>query len=155
MKSHDIPQRIRAAQYVRMSTEQQQNSTSIQQDVIREYAQARGYEIVRTYADDVVSGRHVADLPSLRQMIADVQSGNCGFSALLVCGVTRLGRCERAGDGACAEGLCKQVGIEVHTSEAQFENDEALQYRGVLPPFGSRPAGQLDSGAAGAIPPRN
>ena len=48
---------IRAAQYVRMSTEHQQYSTENQADVIREYAAARGYEIVKTYADDGKSGR--------------------------------------------------------------------------------------------------
>ena len=42
---------VRAAQYIRMSTEHQQYSTENQSDVVREYAEARGYEIVRTYAD--------------------------------------------------------------------------------------------------------
>jgi hypothetical protein len=43
---------MRAAQYVRMSTEHQQYSTENQGDAIRDYALARGYEIVKTYADD-------------------------------------------------------------------------------------------------------
>ncbi len=43
---------VSAAQYVRMSTEHQQYSTSNQADVIRDYAVKRGYEIVRTYADE-------------------------------------------------------------------------------------------------------
>jgi len=48
----ETPAPIRAAQYVRMSTEHQQYSTENQADVIRDYAIARGIEIVRTYADD-------------------------------------------------------------------------------------------------------
>jgi DNA invertase Pin-like site-specific DNA recombinase len=40
--------RIRAAKYVRMSTEHQQYSTENQADKIREYARVRGIEIVRT-----------------------------------------------------------------------------------------------------------
>jgi len=47
---------FRAAQYVRMSTEHQQYSTNNQADKIREYADKRGIEIVRTYADDGKSG---------------------------------------------------------------------------------------------------
>jgi len=45
------PPRIRAAEYVRMSTEHQQYSTDNQSIAIRRYAEQRGYEIVRTYAD--------------------------------------------------------------------------------------------------------
>ena len=39
-----------------MSTEHQQYSTQNQADVIRDYARARGYEIVKTYADEGKSG---------------------------------------------------------------------------------------------------
>jgi DNA invertase Pin-like site-specific DNA recombinase len=48
---------IRAAQYVRMSTEHQQYSTENQSDVLREYAAKRGMEIIRTFADSGKSGR--------------------------------------------------------------------------------------------------
>ena len=47
---------LRAAEYVRMSTEHQQYSTHNQADKIREYAKRRGIEIVRTYADEGKSG---------------------------------------------------------------------------------------------------
>ena len=47
---------VRAAQYVRMSTEHQQYSTDNQSDKIRDYAEKRGIEIVRTYADEGKSG---------------------------------------------------------------------------------------------------
>lgn len=50
---------IRAAQYIRMSTEHQQYSTENQSDVIREYAKKRGYEIVRTYTDAGKSGLRI------------------------------------------------------------------------------------------------
>ena len=58
--------RCRAAQYVRMSTEHQQYSTENQADVIREYAAKRGYEIVRTYADDGKSGLKMEGRDSLK-----------------------------------------------------------------------------------------
>jgi predicted site-specific integrase-resolvase len=47
---------VRAAQYVRMSTEHQKYSTENQSEAIREYAARRGIEIVRTYADEGKSG---------------------------------------------------------------------------------------------------
>jgi len=50
------PKQIRAAQYVRMSTEHQQYSTENQADVIREWAAKHGDKVVRTYADDGKSG---------------------------------------------------------------------------------------------------
>ena len=76
------PKLVRAAQYVRMSTEHQQYSTENQADMIREYAARRGYEIVRTYADDGKSGLKIEGRDSLRSMIEDVQTGNANFAAI-------------------------------------------------------------------------
>ena len=47
---------ILAAEYVRMSTEHQKYSTDNQSAAIRKYADKRGFEIVRTYADEGKSG---------------------------------------------------------------------------------------------------
>lgn len=118
-ESHSIP----AAQYVRMSTEHQQYSTLNQDDVIREFAAARGYKIVRTYADEGKSGLNVAGRESLRRLIADVQGGKCGYSAILVYDVSRWGRFQDADESAYYEYLCKRAGIEVHYCAEQFEND--------------------------------
>ena len=43
---------LRAAQYVRMSTEPRRYSTENQADTIAQYAARYGFEIVRTYADN-------------------------------------------------------------------------------------------------------
>jgi len=116
--SHLVP----AAQYVRMSTEHQQYSTSNQEDIIREYAAKRGYEIVRTYADEGKSGLTVAGRDSLRRMI-DVQSGNTEFKVILAYDISRWGRFQDADESAYYEYLCKRAGIEVHYCAEQFEND--------------------------------
>jgi hypothetical protein len=47
---------VRAAQYVRMSTEHQKYSTENQAEAMQQYAARRGMEIVRTYADEGKSG---------------------------------------------------------------------------------------------------
>src|SRR5438132_832573 len=115
--------RIRAAQYVRMSTEHQQYSTSNQEDVIHEYAQRRGFEIVRTYADEGKSGLSVAGRESLRQMIEDVQAGRADYAAILVYDVSRWGRFQDADESAYYEYLCRRASIQVHYCAEQFEND--------------------------------
>ena len=114
---------VRAAQYVRMSTEHQQYSTLNQEDVIREYAERRGFEIVKTYADAGKSGLNVAGRESLRRLIADVQEQKAEFEVILVYDVSRWGRFQDADESAYYEYLCKRAGIEVHYCAEQFEND--------------------------------
>src|SRR5207302_5410101 len=92
--------RIRAAQYVRMSTEHQQYSTSNQADIIRDYATRRGFEIIRTYAEEGKSGLTVAGRDSLRCMIDDVQTGQADYSAILVYDISRWGRFQDADESA-------------------------------------------------------
>lgn len=53
---------MRAAMYVRMSTEHQKYSTENQGEAIERYAAARNIEIVRTYADQGKSGLRLDDL---------------------------------------------------------------------------------------------
>ncbi len=118
-----VSNRRRAAQYVRMSTEHQQYSTDNQKDVIREYADRRGYEIVRTYADEGKSGLNVAGREQLRKLIDDVQYERADFEAILVYDISRWGRFQDADESAFYEYLCKRAGIEVHYCAEQFEND--------------------------------
>ena len=59
IEQHDLTSSrkiVRAAQYVRMSTEHQQYSTENQAEVIARYAAEHGMEIVATYADSGKSG---------------------------------------------------------------------------------------------------
>ena len=91
---------FRAAQYVRMSTEHQQYSTSNQGDKIKEYADKRGIEIVRTYADDGKSGLSIGGRASLQKLIADVESGAADYTLILVYDVSRWGRFQDADESA-------------------------------------------------------
>ena len=84
-------EKIRAAEYVRMSTEHQQYSTENQAEIIRQYAEKRGMIIVRTYADAGKSGLRIDGRDALKQLIQDVESGNADFSAILVYDVSRWG----------------------------------------------------------------
>lgn len=70
----------RAAEYVRMSTDHQEFSTDNQSAAIRAFADARGYEIVRTYADDGKSGLNIDGRDALKRLIDDVEGGRADFS---------------------------------------------------------------------------
>lgn len=71
--SHGATDTIRAAEYVRMSTEHQQYSTENQSEIIREYAARRGMAIVQTYADAGKSGLRIDGRDALKQLIQDVR----------------------------------------------------------------------------------
>ena len=117
---------IRAAEYVRMSTEHQKYSTENQADAIREYAARRGIEIIRTYADAGKSGLRLDGRDALKQLIEDVESGRTDFTTILVYDVSRWGRFQDADEGAYYEQVCKRAGITVQYCAEQFENDDGL-----------------------------
>ncbi len=118
------PERIiRAAEYVRMSTDHQKYSTENQSDAIKQYAEVRGIKIVRTYADAGKSGLKIEGRDALKQLIEDVQSGNSDFALILVYDVSRWGRFQDADESAYYEYICRRAGIAVEYCAEQFDND--------------------------------
>ncbi len=114
---------IRAAQYVRMSTEHQQYSTENQSDAIQEYAAKRGMTIVKTYADAGKSGLSIDGRQSLQALIRDVSEGNVEFDVILAYDVSRWGRFQDADESAYYEYICKRAGVPVEYCAEQFAND--------------------------------
>ena len=94
---------VRAAEYVRMSTDHQKYSTENQADAIRHYASSRGIEIVKTYADDGKSGLSIDGRASLQRLIADVEAGAADFEMILVYDVSRWGRFQDVDESAYYE----------------------------------------------------
>ena len=117
---------MRAAQYVRMSTEHQQYSIANQAAVIAEYARVHGFEVVHTYADAGISGLDLAHRSGLRQLLDDVIGHRADFTAVLVYDVSRWGRFQDADESAHYEFLCKQSGIQIHYCAEPFSNDNSL-----------------------------
>jgi len=113
----------RAAQYVRMSTEHQRYSTQNQADAIRQYAERRGLEVVRTYADEGKSGLRLDGRDALQRLIRDVERGDTDFTSILVYDVSRWGRFQDADESAYYEYICRRAGIDVQYCAEQFEND--------------------------------
>ena len=114
---------FKAAQYVRMSTEHQQYSTQNQADKIQEYADKRGIEIIKTYADAGKSGLSIGGRAALQQLISDVEAETAEFNIILVYDVSRWGRFQDADESAYYEYICRRAGIQVAYCAEQFEND--------------------------------
>lgn len=117
---------IKAAEYVRMSTEHQKYSTDNQAAEIRRYAELRGFEIVRTYADEGKSGLRLDGRASLQQLLDDIDQGRAEFEVVLVYDVSRWGRFQDPDEAAHYELRCKRAGIRVHYCAEQFENDGTI-----------------------------
>ena len=118
----DVP----AVAYVRMSTDHQKYSTENQLDVIRSYAEARGLQILRVFEDSGRSGLRLDGREALQNLMAEVQSGDADFKAILVYDVSRWGRFQDADEGAYHEHVCSRAGTRVHYCGEQFENDGSI-----------------------------
>lgn len=114
---------IKAAQYVRMSTEHQQYSTLNQADKIQEYAVCHGITIVRTFTDEGKSGLNIAGRQGLQELIQTVQTGQADFELVLVYDISRWGRFQDADESAYYEHICRRANIQVIYCAEQFEND--------------------------------
>ena len=117
------PPPIRAAQYVRMSTEHQKYSTENQSIAIQQYAETHNLEIVRTYADEGKSGLQIKGREAFQQLIDDVKKGFADFKIILVYDVSRWGRFQDADESAYYQYICSNAGIQVAYCAEQFAND--------------------------------
>lgn len=117
---------IPAAQYVRMSTEDQQYSIANQERVIADYARKRGFEVVCTYSDPGRSGISIRSRRGLRQLLSDVIGGRAKFQAILVYDISRWGRFQDTDESAHYEFLCRSARILVHYCAEQFSNDGSV-----------------------------
>jgi DNA invertase Pin-like site-specific DNA recombinase len=115
-----------AAEYVRKSTDQQRYSTENQSDANRAYAARHQMQIVRTYADQGISGLTFYRRDALQQLIKDIQTGNTNFKVILVYDVSRWGRPQDPDEAAHYEYICKSAGFAVHYCAEDFDNDGSL-----------------------------
>lgn len=105
--------RTRVAEYVRMSTDQQQYSIANQSASIALYAAANAMQIVRTYVDAGKSGVTIRHRIGLSELLSDVVSGKADYEAVLVYDVSRWGRFQDADESAHYEFVCRRAGIRV------------------------------------------
>lgn len=113
----------KAAQYLRMSTEHQQYSTTNQRAAIAQFAAQHQIEIVATYEDSGKSGLTLSGRPALRRLLSDVTAGQSVFSIILVYDVSRWGRFQDADESAHLEYLCRLSGVRLIYCAETFPND--------------------------------
>jgi DNA invertase Pin-like site-specific DNA recombinase len=104
---------IKAAQYVRMSTDEQAGSIHIQKATIHSYAAAHDIEVVATYADEGKSGMTLSSRNALQQLLKDVMEPGCEFDVVLVLDVSRWGRFQDVDEAAYHEFHCRKHGVHV------------------------------------------
>lgn len=117
---------LRAAQYVRMSTDRQQYSIQNQAAVIAAYAHAHNVTLVRTYKDEGESGLLIKNRAGLLQLLEDVEGGQTDFGHLLVYDVSRWGRFQDVDESAYYEFMCKRADIKIAYCAEQFDNDGSM-----------------------------
>jgi len=79
--------------YIRVSTEDQVKhgiSLSAQEEALRNYAVALGYEVSRIYKDEGKSGKDIKGRPELQQLLKDAEDKK--FQALFIYKLDRLSR---------------------------------------------------------------
>ena len=116
---------LRAAQYVRMSTEHQQYSTTNQIEAIGRYAKGHNMEVVRSFIDAGKSGVRLARRYALQELIQIVEKKQADFDVILVYDVSRWGRFQDIDESAYYEYICKRANIRVRYCEEPFENDDS------------------------------
>ncbi len=118
---------IRAAQYLRMSTDEQVYSLENQRAEIGRYAQDHGLEVVCSYVDAGRSGLTLTGRPGLQALLADALGPAPDFQSILVFDVSRWGRFQDVDQGAHYEFLCRKAGIAIEYCVDPFDNDGSLE----------------------------
>jgi DNA invertase Pin-like site-specific DNA recombinase len=116
---------LQAALYLRVSSDVQTCSLAVQAQALRDYADAHAMVVVRTYADEGISGLTLAGRPALKRLIEDVQAVDCPFNVLLTYDVSRWGRFQNKDEAAYYEYLCRRAGVDVVYCAEPFLNDRS------------------------------
>ncbi|USX15326.1 recombinase family protein [Oxalobacteraceae bacterium OTU3CAMAD1] len=114
---------LRAAMYVRMSTDPQNYSIQHQCEKLNEYAAAHGMQIVAMYADAGKSGLRINGRDGMKNLLDDVLGGMADFNTILVYDVSRWGRFQDVDESAHYEFLCRRAGIDIVYCAESFQND--------------------------------
>jgi DNA invertase Pin-like site-specific DNA recombinase len=116
---------IRAAQYLRMSTENQRYSVINQVAAISEYANANNFHPVVSYADPGKSGLSLKHRPGLQQLLSDAVDPERTFDAVLVLDVSRWGRFQDPDQAGHYEFICRQAGLQIIYCAEPFQGEDS------------------------------
>ena len=106
-----------ASGYLRRSTDRQEQSIEDQRKTILWYARENGFEVVRWYIDDALSGTSTDARKAFLEIIADAQESGCSWRYVLVYDIKRFGRVDNDEAGHYRF-LLRKAGVEViYTTE--------------------------------------
>ncbi|MFP8836215.1 recombinase family protein [Hydrogenophaga sp. XSHU_21] len=111
---------MRAAAYVRMSSDRQELSIGTQLASIEAHAGANGLHIVTVYEDAAKSGLHIANREGMKRLLRDVMDEPRPFDVVLVYDVSRWGRFQDIDAAAYYEYTCRLHGVQVIYVEEAF-----------------------------------
>lgn len=114
---------MRAAAYVRTSTDQQKYSLENQIAAIEAFCAAARMELVQIFADVGKSGVTLAGRPGMRSLFDTIESGAAEFEAVVVFDVSRWGRFQDVDEGAYYEHHLRLAGAPVLYCAEVFDDD--------------------------------
>ena len=121
---------IRAVGYARRSTDLQERSIPDQQAYVEKWAKEHGYEIVRWFIDDAISGTSTKGRNAFEQLISTAESGR-DFETVLCYDISRFSRGGTNETGFYLHRL-KMAGVDVvFTADGIPEGDEGELIQGV------------------------
>ncbi len=112
-----------AVGYLRRSTNRQEQSLEDQESAIKRYAGQHGFEILRFYTDDAISGTSTEARKAFQSLLKDAQGDTCDFRAVLVYDIKRFGRVDNDEAGHYRYLLRKHRIDVVYVSEG-FQGDD-------------------------------
>lgn len=114
----------RAAGYLRRSGDKQENSLSDQKREINKHAEANGFQIVRFYTDDAISGTSTHNREGFQEMIETAKSRQRDFEYILTWDVKRFSRGD-SDEAGYYRYLLRQNGVEVIYISENFKGDDS------------------------------
>ena len=111
---------MRAAIYVRVSTQQQAEKYSLdaQKRILSDYCDHNGYEY-EIYEDAGISGETIEDRPAIKKMLADIPEGS--YDIVLVIELERLSRSEELLDWLVIKKILRDNGVKLATANQMFD----------------------------------
>ncbi len=88
----NTPDATRAVAYLRRSTDRQEQSIPDQKKAIDEYAREHGFQLVRSFVDDAVSGTSTLRRKAFQAMMEEAQKPKRGWETIIVYDVKCFGR---------------------------------------------------------------
>jgi DNA invertase Pin-like site-specific DNA recombinase len=111
-----------AVGYLRRSTDRQEQSLGDQQTAIERHAQEHGFEILRFYKDDAISGTSTNGRKAFLQLLEDAQSDDRDFRYIVCYDVKRFSRGD-IDEAGYYRHLLRQQGVDVIYAAEGFQGN--------------------------------